>query len=86
MSHPTQMNGLPLVYAVLFEAPGKRFVSSSHTKIERARAVVREEVRFLSPDWKLYLVKLEVPGIYSQFGPLPRFEILEGPVAGTQRI
>jgi hypothetical protein len=85
MAERTTMNRQPLQYAVYYETTMRQFIGSSHIKIERARGVAAHEAQILGPAWSLYVVKLAVPGYYDQFGPLPRFEILEGPMLGQKR-
>ena len=76
-----------LQFAVLYvnKLTGSRRIVSSHVKIERARAMAQAEAKSLpGAAWKLYVVKLKVPGRYLGFRDphFDEFEILAGPFSG----
>lgn len=80
------MNGQPLRYAVLAQADGRRFFWGSHTSIERARAMIHQDLRPSSPvtkDWIFWIVELDHPHAVYANEPLADFKTFAGPYSGS---
>jgi hypothetical protein len=83
------MNGQPLRYAVLAQAEqGNRFFRGSHTSIERARAMVRQDLRPTAPitrEWTFWIVELAEPAAVNGHQAQVVYTIIDGPYQAGQR-